>query len=192
MGGPTFSTMNGSFIDGSDGIEVGFSAALRVDKSMGKNWSFVTGIQWIQKGGKRLELPGSGGEQHTFVTQYLQFPLMLRKSFAISDGPWHIAPFTGLNLGMGLGCKSKKGDVFEFDDPCDDASFSGDIGSLELSVPIGTNLWIEFEGGSRFIFETRYELGISNVFNLASEAGLASKNKTMIIGVIGFSFPFNE
>lgn len=190
LGGPTASTMSGSFIEGSQGLELGFSGGLVFELEFGQTWSLVSGIHWVQKGGKRLAL-STESETYGFQTAYFQLPVLVRIAFPVSNNAWYVAPFTGLMIAAKVGCKYKPGDQFEFEEePCDETTPGGMPKSLELSTPFGANVWKEYIGGSRFMLEFRYELGWSNVFSVASDAGQIAKHNALIAR-FGFTLPLN-
>ncbi len=190
MAGPSLGIMTGSFVDDS-GFEAGFSGGLLLDFQLGEKWAFVTGIQFIQKGALKVKVPSAGGGTHGFQSAYLQVPILGRVAFALSGGPWHLAPFSGFAIGINVGCKSKDGDRFEFEDECDETTPGGNMKTLEYSIPVGLHFWREFPGGSRFMLEARYEFGLNNVFDQAADAGQSARNNVMRF-MFGFALPLNE
>ena len=126
MAGPSAATMRGDFIEGRNGSELGASFALTLDRELSDRWAFVTGIHMIQKGGKKLTLSSETGNTYGFQTMYLQVPLLARAAFALSDGPWYVAPFSGLAIGLNTSCKHKDGEQFEFEEEgCNEDSPGG-------------------------------------------------------------------
>ena len=190
LAGPTFSTLKGSFVDGSTGSEVGIIFQFTFDTPLTRNVSLATGLSFVQKGGADLEL-SPGGQARGFRTMYLQFPLLIRPEFAISENQWFIAPFAGPAIGFGMSCDVKPADRFEFEDSCDDTTPGGEQIGIELSVPIGFNIWKRFPGGSRFQFEVRYEAGFTNVLGEASDLGQSARNR-VFTAMFGFAFPLYE
>ena len=190
LAGPTFSTLTGSFVDGSAGSEVGISFRFTFDTPLAGNISLATGLGFVQKGGAELEL-SPGGQARGFRTMYAQFPLLIRPEFAISENQWFIAPFAGPAIGFGMSCDVKPADRFEFEDSCDDTMPGGNQKVIELSALIGFNIWKSFPGGSRFQFEVRYEAGFTNVLGEASDLGQSARNR-VFSAMFGFAFPLYE
>ena len=188
IGGPTASSMNGSYVQSSDGVELGFSAGLLLERQFGDTWALVTGFLWVQKGGKRLALASTGQDTYGFVTQYLQVPILIMPGFAISGGSLYVGPFAGVGISANFGCKTKDGDRFEFEDDCEDNVLSGSAKLLELSVPFGVHVWYAYPGGSRFLLGLQYEFGLTNVFQVASDVGQSAKNNVFRF-FFGFSYP---
>ena len=190
LAGPTFSTLHGSFVDGSTGSEVGVNFRLTFDARLAGNVSLATGLGIVQKGGAELEL-SPGGQARGFRTMYLQLPLLIRPEFEISASQWFIAPFAGPAIGFAMSCSVKPADRFEFEDSCDDTMPGGEQIGIELSAPIGFNIWKRFPGGSRFQFEVRYEAGFTNVLGEASDLGQSARN-SVFSAMLGFAFPLYE
>ncbi len=190
MAGPALGTMTGSFVDDS-GFEAGFTAGLLLEHQLGEKWAFVTGIQFIQKGALKVKVPSAGVGTHGFRSAYLQVPILGRVAFSLSGGPWHLAPFSGFAIGINVGCQSKDGDRFEFEDECDETTPGGNMKTMEYSIPVGLHFWREFPGGSRFMLEARYEFGLNNVFDQAADAGQSARNNVMRF-MFGFALPLNE
>ena len=190
LAGPTFSTLTGSFVDGSTGSEVGVNFRLTFDTPLAGNVSLATGLGIVQKGGADLEL-SPGGQARGFRTMYVQFPLLIRPEFAISENQWFIAPFAGPAIGFGMSCDVKPADRFEFEDSCDDTMPGGEQKAIELSALIGFNIWKSFPGGSRFQFEVHYEAGLTNVLGEAGDLGQSARNN-VFSAMFGFAFPLYE
>jgi hypothetical protein len=191
LAGFATATVGGSYIEGSSGRELGFHAVGVIDREFNDRWAFETGISWIQKGGKKLILSdhAASGETYGFQTSYLQIPLLIRAKFPISGGPWFIAPFAGIAIGANVGSKHKNGEAFEFEEEGSTAnSPGGEPQTLELSVPLGSYLWIEFPGDSRFFFGLKYEVGLTNVYQAAADLDQSSYNK-VLVPMFGFVVP---
>ncbi|NIA31358.1 MAG: outer membrane beta-barrel protein [Actinobacteria bacterium] len=189
LAGPTAATLSGSYIQGSSGLEMGFSFWLTIERRFNSRWAFETGFGWVQKGGKKILLSGDDSQTYGFQTSYLQIPLLIRATFPIAGGPWYIAPYTGLAIGSNVGCKHKLSDELEFDEePCDENSPGGKSKTLEFSIPIGAHFWHEFPGGSRFMLDLHYEYGLTNVFTAAADAGQVARNN-VLVAMFGFSLP---
>jgi len=191
MAGFVGATMGGSYIEGSSGFERGFHGMLSIDREINDRWSIETGFSWMQKGGSKLALSGldEDGATYGYQFSYIQVPILARLKFPISGGPWHIVPFAGVAIGTNAGGKYKDGDRFEFEEDAtvDENSPGGKAKTLELSVPLGSYFWVEFPGDSRFIFGLKYELGLTNVFTAAEEAGKTARNNAlmMMFGFVG-------
>lgn len=185
-------TMNGSYIEGSSGLEKGFSGMLTIDREFNSRWSIEAAFCWMQKGGSKLALSGSDEDGATYGYQfsYLELPVLIRLKFPIAGGPWHVVPFAGMAIGTNAGGKYKDGDRFEFEEEAtvDENSPGGKAKSLELSIPLGSYFWIEFPGDSRFILGLKYELGLTNVFTAAEEAGKTARNSALVV-MFGFVGP---
>ncbi len=190
LAGPTFSTLKGSFVDGSTGSEVGIIFQFTFDTPLTRNVSLATGLGFVQKGGADLEL-SPGGQARGFRTMYAQFPLLIRPEFEISENQWFVAPFAGPAIGFGMSCDVKPADRFEFEDSCDDTMPGGNQPAIELSALIGFNIWKSFPGGSRFQFEVHYEAGFTNVLGEASDLGQSARNN-VFSAMLGFAFPLYE
>ena len=190
LAGPTFSTLAGSFVDGSTGSEIGVNFRLTFDTPLAGNVSLATGLGFLQKGGKALEL-SPGGQARGFRTTYLQLPLLIRPEFEISASQWFFAPFAGPAIGFGMSCDVKPADRFEFEDSCDGTMPGGELRGIELSAPVGFNIWKRFPGGSRFQFEVRYEAGFTNVLGEATDLGQSARN-SVFSAMLGFAFPLYE
>lgn len=191
MVGPTVASMSGSYIEATDGVELGVGAGLVLDHQFGDRWALVTGIGWVQKGGKSVTLSSAPDSSYGFQSSYLQVPLLARAALPLSGGPWSIAPFAGVAFGLNVGCKYKNADEFEFEeDGCDEDTPGGKPRPIEFSVPFGVNVWREFPGGSRVILEARYELGLTNVFEAASDMSHAARNN-IFSARFGFLLPLN-
>lgn len=187
--GPSAATMSGSYIKGSSGLEWGFAAFINIDKEFGDRWSFVTGINVIQKGGKKLMLAIHGDSTYGYQSMYLQLPLLIRAKFPFASGKWYVAPYSGFFIGGNLSMAWKPGEQFEFEEEgADENSPGGKPKKLEMGIPIGLHIWRQFPGGSRFMFDLHYELGLANVFQEAQDAGLKAKNN-VICAMFGFSVP---
>jgi hypothetical protein len=185
--GPTFGDMTGDFVEGSEGREVGVYLAVTVERQIGGNFALVTGVAFMQKGGMKLSL-SSHDDRWGFRTTYLQIPLLLRHAFQIPNSRWSIAPYAGPALNLNTGCALKDADHFHFDLECEEGSPGGVPKSMEVSAPIGVAFWHEFEGGSRFVLETRLDLGFSNVFEEAGDLGMSARNN-VLQAMFGFSLP---
>jgi len=187
LAGPTASTMTGDYINSTSGLELGFSFLLTMDREFGDHWAFATAVGWMQKGGEKLELADQGGDQYGYSTSYVVVPLNVRYKFRFSR--FSLAPYTGIDIGVNLGCKVKPSSQFEFDETCEEGSPGGTMEKLELSVPIGLVWSIEFPGGSRFtIADVSYNVGLTNVFSAAKDAGLTAKNAVWVYQ-FGFAIP---
>jgi hypothetical protein len=192
MAGFAGASMSGSYIESSSGFEKGFHFFATIDREFNDRWSMETGISWIQKGGSKLALSGlsADGATYGFQTSYLQVPILVRLNFPISNGPWHVVPFAGLAIGSNAGGKYKDGDRFEFEEDAtlDENSPGGSPKTLELSVPFGSYVWINFPGESRFILGAKFEIGLTNVFTAAEEAGQQARNNVLVL-MFGFVGP---
>ena len=171
---------------------MGFSGMLTIDREFNNGWSIETGFCWMQKGGKKLALSGltEDGATYGYQFSYLELPVLIRKKFSISGGPWHIVPFAGAAIGTYAGGKYKDGNSFEFGEEAklEENTPGGKAKSLELSIPFGSYFWIEFPGDSRFILGLKYELGLTNVFTAAEEAGKTARNNALVV-MFGFVGP---
>ena len=187
MAGPTVSTMTGDYINSTSGLELGFSFLLSLDREFGDHWAFATGVGWLQKGGEKLELADQDGDRYGYSTSYLVVPLNARYKFRFSK--FSLAPYTGIDVGVNLGCKVKPSEQFEFDETCEEGTPGGTMEKLELSVPIGLVWSIEFPGGSRFtIADLSYHVGLTNVFSAAQAAGQKARNAVWVFQ-FGFAMP---
>jgi hypothetical protein len=191
MFGPTAGNMTGSYIRASDGFELGLTISLTLDYQFDNRWAIATGVAWIQKGGKKIVLSSVADSTYDFQSQYIQIPLLVRAALPISGGEWYLAPFAGVALNLNGGCQYKHSEQFEYEEEgCNETTPGGSPETIELSIPLGANLWHEFEGGSRFIFEVRYELGLSDIFSTASKIGQSARNN-LLTARMGFSLPLN-
>ncbi len=120
------------------------SVLIAKERQLGQKWAVVTGLQFIQKGALKVEVPSEGVGTHGFQSAYVQVPVLGRVAFPLSGGPRYLAPFSGVALGFNLGCKSKDGDMFEFEDECDETRPGGNMKTLEFSTPVGLHFWREF------------------------------------------------
>jgi hypothetical protein len=189
MFGPTASSMTGDYIVSSSGLELGVSFLATLDREFGKHFAFATGIGWYQKGGEKLELADQGGSRFGYSTSYLKVPLKAHYKFRFST--FSLAPYTGIEVGIGLGCKVKPSEQFEFDEACEEDTPGGTLEKLDLSVPIGLTWSIEFPGGSRFtIADVSYHVGLTNVFSAAQAAGQKARNAVWVYQ-FGFAIPLN-
>ena len=185
--GPTISTMSGDYVNSTSGLELGFSFLGMIDREFGEHWGIEAGAGWYQKGGEKLELADQGGDRYGYSTTYLQVPLKVRYKFRFSK--MSLAPYSGVAIGVGLGCKYKPSTQFEFDDQCDQGTPGGELETVELGVPIGLVWSIEFPGGSRFtIADVSYHLGLTNVFGAAKGAGQSARNSVLVYQ-FGFAMP---
>ncbi len=185
--GAAVSTMSGSFITGSEGGEWGAEFRLVFDRKLWGNVEFVTGVGTIQKGGRKITAEGHDSVVW-FTTNYLQVPFVIRPAWKITENGWWIAPFTGLNIASNTGCMIKSDGNFGYTTDCHEDSIGGDMKLFELSVPIGVDAFIEFEGGSRLEFEVRVDVGLTNIFDEAEALGLNAYNRVLILQ-FGFSYP---
>lgn len=191
MGGPTAATMSGNYIKSVDGRELGFSFTFSIDRKFGKTWAFVTGFSLVQKGGMHVELSTEPGQKYGYQSSYLQVPLLLRAAFPVFGGSWYIAPFSGLTVGTNAGLKYKDASRFEFEEEgANENSPGGKPEKLELGIPIGAQFWREFPGGSRFMLGVHYEIGLTNIFQGAADAGQTARNSTLIFQ-FGFALPLD-
>lgn len=192
MAGFVGSSMSGSYIESSSGFEKGFHGMLSIDRELNSRWSIEAGFSWMQKGGSKLALSGvsEGDSTYGYQFSYIQLPILARLKFPISGGPWHIVPFAGVAIGSNAGGKYKNGDSFEFaeDAKVDENSPGGKTETLELSVPFGSYVWIEFPGGSRFSLGLKFEVGLTNVFTAAADAGQTARNQSVML-MFGFAGP---
>ncbi len=187
LAGPTASRLAGSFVDDSEGSEVGVNFRVTFDSRLvGSVW-LATGISILQKGGKKVSLSGSS-ETYGFRSMYLQVPLLVRPQFQIAESPWFIAPFAGAGIALNVSCNIKPGDQFEFDEECGESMPGGDPRGIELSIPIGAELWRSFPGGSKFVFEVRYDVGVSNTLRQGDDLGLSARNN-IFTAMFGFALP---
>jgi len=190
LAGPTASSMNGDYIVSTSGLELGFSFLATLDREFGDHWAFATGVGWYQKGGEKLELADQGGDRYGYSMSYLVVPLKARYKFRFSK--FSLAPYTGVEIGVGLGCKVKPSTQFEFDETCEEGTPGGTQEQLELSVPIGLVWSIEFPGGSRFtIADISYHVGLTNVFSAAQAAGQKARNGVLVYQ-FGFAIPLYD
>ena len=190
LAGFASATVGGSYIEGSDGRELGFHGGAVLDREFNARWSLETGFGWMQKGGKKLTLSdhAASGETYGFQSSYLQIPILLRAKFPIG-GSWFIVPFAGIAFGANVGSKYKNGEAFEFEEEgSTETSPGGKPQTLELSVPLGSYFWIEFPGDSRFFVGLKYELGLTNVYQAAADLGQSSHNK-VLVPLFGFVAP---
>lgn len=185
LAGPTAATTTGSYVTASDGLELGFSFLATLDREFSRSLGVRVGVGWVQKGGKRLQITDAPGT-HGYQTSYVQFPLSVFGKVRIPGTLLAVRPHAGFAVGLGMGCRYKPADRFEFEDRCDETTPGGALESLELAVPLGAALTVEFPGGSKFtILDIGYELGLTNIYADAAAAGQAAKN-----GVWSFRFGF--
>jgi Outer membrane protein beta-barrel domain len=188
MAGPTISSMTGSFIEQSDGFEWGVHLKGTFGTRLfGDTW-LQTGVGFIQKGGSKLTLSTDDTMTYGFTTAYLQVPFLIRQEFHPGNGPWALGPIVGLSLGSNTGCKTKPGDELEFPYSCADSLPGGDVKSLELALPVGLDVWIEFPGASRFMLEARYEIGLTNVLEEAALLNQSVRQNVLVV-MFGFTLP---
>jgi hypothetical protein len=186
LAGPTASSISGSYVTDAGSRELGFSGFFIIDREFGSVWGMQLGFGWAQKGGDKVELASTPGQTWGYSTSYLAIPISVQAKFRFANGRLSLAPHAGITVGLGMGCKVKPGDQFEFEDTCDERTPGGTLQTVELSVPFGASFNIEFPGGSRFtIVDAAYEYGISNVFTAAADAGQTARN-----GVLSFRFGF--
>ena len=114
LAGPTASRLSGSFVDDSEGSEVGVNFRVTFDSHLAGSVWLATGIAILQKGGRKVLLSGSS-ETFGFRSMYLQLPFLVRPQFQIAETPWFVAPFAGAGIAFNLGCSVKPGDQFEFE-----------------------------------------------------------------------------
>lgn len=187
MAGFTGGTISGSYIESSDGLELGFSGSLLVDTKIGSRFTLMAGAGWIQKGGKKLKLADNNETTYGYQSSYIQIPIYFKAAFPISR-KWSIAPFSGVFFAFHGGTNWKEGEQFTFNNNVDENSPGGKVKNLELGIPIGIDFWIEFEGGSRLILEARYDIGLTNIFEAAAALNNTARN-SVLIGMFGFTIP---
>lgn len=189
MAGPTASTMLGDYVDAAAGLELGFSFLATIDREFSDVLGMWIGVGWVQKGGRRLALADAGGTTWGYSTSYLEIPVNFQAKFRFANGRLSLAPHAGIAVGLGLGCKVKPGEQFEFDETCEEGTPGGALESLDLSVPVGAAFSVEFPGGSRFtIADLGYDFGLMNVLSAAGEAGQKAGNSTWSVR-FGFAMP---
>lgn len=183
--------MTGSYITSKSGLELGFSFLATLDREFGDHWAFATGVGWYQKGGNKLQLSDQpDGEITGFQTAYVSVPLTGRYKFRFST--FSLQAYTGVEVGIGMGCQVKPGNQFEFDDTCEEDTPGGTLESLEFGIPFGLAWSIEFAGGSRFtIVDASYHLGLTNTLSAAKEAGQTAKNGVWVFQ-FGFAIPLYD
>ena len=142
MVGPTAASMGGSYIESTQGFELGIAATIVLDHQFGDRWAVVTGLGWVQKGGKvshaRPPLPTPPMDSNRHTCRYHFSP---RAALPVSGGPWFIAPFAGVAMGLKVGCKYKNAAQLEFEeDGCDEHSPGG--GSHARSNSACRSEWI--------------------------------------------------
>jgi hypothetical protein len=190
QGGPTVSTMSGDYITSTSGLELGFSFVALIDREFGEHWGIEAAVGWYQKGGEKLELADSAGARFGYSTSYLEVPLKVRYKFRFAK--MSLAPYSGVAIGVGLGCKWKPSTQFEFDDECDVGTPGGNLKPVDVGIPIGLVWSIEFPGGSRFtIADVSYHLGLTNVFEAAKGAGQSARNSVFVYQ-FGFAIPLYD
>jgi len=187
MVGPTAATISGSYIESSDGLELGISGGLILDRQFGSRYILMSGFGLIQKGGRKLKLADRDESTIGYRFAYIQIPVYFKAVFPIGNS-WSIAPFSGVFFAFNSGADWKEGERFEFEDSVDENSPGGDIKKFEFGIPIGVDFIKEFEGGSRIYLGARLDLGLTDVFEGAKEAGFGTKNRTLV-AIFGFTLP---
>ena len=124
MAGPVAATISGSYIESSNGLELGFSAQLVIDHRLGNRYTVMAGVGWIQKGGKKLRLADHDESTYGYQSSYVQIPVHFKAAFPISRH-WSMAPFSGIFFAFNLSAKWKEGHRFEFKHDVDDNSPGG-------------------------------------------------------------------
>lgn len=190
MVGTTAATMSGDFIEGGDWLELGFAAGIAFDQQLSDRFSLVAGLSMIQKGGRRLQLSTDSDTTYGFQTAYLELPILVRAAFDISGRNWYLAPVAGLSVGYNLSCGHKPGDRLTFTKTCDEEAPGGVVEKFELAVPVGVHFWRQFEGGSRVLLELQYEIGLTNTFSAATDAGQTARNNVWLFR-FGFAVSFH-
>jgi hypothetical protein len=187
MAGPTGASMSGSYIESGSGLELGFSGGLVLDRQLGSRFILMSGIGWIQKGGKKLKLADYDESTIGYRFSYIQVPVYFKMLFPIANN-WSIAPFSGVYFAFGGGADWKEGHRFGFEDTVDENSPGGNAKTTEFGIPLGVDFIKEFEGGSRMYLGARLDMGLTDVFEGAKEAGFSSKNRVLVV-IFGFTIP---
>ena len=187
MAGPTAATISGSYVESSSGLELGFSGGLVLDRQLGSRYILMSGIGWIQKGGKKLKLADHDESTIGYRFSYIQIPVYFKVLFPIANN-WSIAPFSGVFFASNGGANWKEGHRFEFEETVDDNSPGGNVKKFEFGIPLGVDFIKEFEGGSRMYLGTRLDLGLTDVFEGAKELGFGTTNRVLSV-IFGFTIP---
>jgi len=180
--------MSGSYIEDSGGGEWGIEGRLQADVLLFANVELVTGLAVMhQAGGRKIKTVDSE-TLWGYRFAYMQVPLMLRPMFKLGDSPWHLAPFTGVYFGFNGSCKIKDAKFNGFKTTCSESTVGGPGVTSDYGIPVGLDVIAEFEGGSRWEFTARIDMGLANVLQGASDQGLKAVHRLIVVG-FGFSYP---
>jgi hypothetical protein len=185
---PTIGYMSGSYIDDGGGGEWGLEMGLTADVLLFANVEFVTGLNVMhQAGGRKIKTVDSE-TLWGYKFSYIQIPMRLRPMFKLGDGPWHLAPFTGVYVGLNGTCKIKDSIYHGFSTTCHEGSVGGAGIGTDIGIPVGLDVIAEFPGGSRWEFSARMDVGLTNVLQGAEDQGLTAVHRLIVLG-FGFSYP---
>ena len=179
---PTIGYMSGSYIEDSGGGEWGIEGRFNADVLLFANVELVTGLAVLhQAGGRKIKTVDSE-TLWGYSFGYMQIPIMLRPVFKLGDGPWHLAPFSGVYFSLNGSCQIKDSKYNGFTTTCNENTVGGPGVSSDYGIPVGLDLISEFEGGARWEFTARIDFGLANVLEGAGDQGLKAVHRLIVIG----------
>lgn len=174
--GPALSQPSGDAVS-TAASQWGILLGLNFEYELSRDWQVEVGFALSQKGGDKV---GIEGGSYDYRMDYLEVPITLSRMFWLNDGPWAVAPFAGVSIGMKTRCALRPaGDrAAEFEE-CTAETPGGDTPGTFYGVPFGLALRRRFPGGSALGFQTRYTVGL----NQGSEVGefMATQNTFSVL-----------
>jgi len=180
--GPALSQLAGDVVETSD-TQWGIMIGLNFEYEFSRDWQIDVELALSQKGGDKV---GIEGGSYDYRLDYFEIPVTVSRLFWLNDGPWALAPFAGLSVGLKTKCALRPaGDRHaEFED-CTVDTPGGDTAGTFYGLPLGVAARRRFPGGSALAIEARYTQGLTK----GSEMGemMASTNTFAVM----FSFAYS-
>lgn len=142
---------------------VGFLAGGFAEFEFGKVFAIEPQLLWVQKGAKYdVDLTdGSGSGSLTLKLDYIQLPVLFKAEYRKPGQDFAPSLFAGPAVAFKASCKLQvEGDGTSLTDSCP----SNTVSSTDWSLIFGAGL--EY---SRFVFQARYDLGLSHISQDSSE-----------------------
>lgn len=182
QGGPTVSTLSGSFVDAADPV-LGGTVGIDLERWLGPGWVIDVDVALVQRGAG--DLP-AGSRLVDFRLSYLEAPITVGRTFPLFGGGWRIGPYAGAALSWLSSCGMRFQGQHDYMD-CVEERPGGEPSRLDPSVPVGVALRHRYPGGSRISVDVRYSYSLSS----ALTPGDLSARSHLLQVVFGFTLPLS-
>lgn len=172
VGGATYSTLTGDFVESADWKLGGYLGGY-LRYMINDYFGFAVNAAWLGKGADSVVTPTDTVD---VSLSYFELPLTLNVAFPLG-GDWYAGAYAGVGLGFQLGCSVSGTD-------CASGTTGGIGKGSEWTLPVGAGVGRRF-GEMIVALDGRYSLGLSDVFQ---DVNVRTRTWNLLLRVI---FPMN-